>query len=172
MRIYRKLAALIVIGALVVALLATFQLINVQRGMGEKQDKLLGQVQSMNKIVESILPDFTPTVELAAKTEGMVADLKSLNSTVLEMNAIVGDINTALGGTISWLDTDNKGLDALAVAMGGALGPLNNVGSATATTLTYLSQTVAALQAMSNGLGSTNAHASRVASVMTGGSAQ
>lgn len=172
MKIYRKLAALIIIGALVVALVSTFTLINVQRGMGEKQDKLLGQVKNMNTIVESILPDFTPTVELADKTEGMVADLKALNSTVLEMNSIVVQINDALNGTISWLDTDNQGLDTLAVAMGGALGPLNNVGASTATTLDLLNKTVAALSAMSSGLGSTNWHASRVSSVMTGGSAQ
>ncbi len=169
MKFYRKLAALIIVGALAVALLATYQLIGVQRGMGEKQDALLGQVKDMNKIVESILPDFTPTVELAAKTEGMVTDLEGLNNTVLEMNAIVADINTALGDTISWLDTDNRGLDNLAVAMGGALGPLNLVGERTGVTLSYLSQTVAALQRMSNGLGATNAHAARAASVMSGG---
>ena len=172
MKIYRKLAALIVAGAIIVALVATFQLIGVQRGMGEKSEKLLGQVKTMNNIVEGLVPDFNPTIELAGKTEGMVADLKELNSTVLDMNSIVAGINSELGNTVSWLDTDNRGLDALAVAMGGALGPLNTVGERTGVTLSYLSQTVAALQQMSNGLGATNGHAARVASVMTSGSAQ
>ncbi len=172
MRLFRKLAALIVLGAVAVALVATFQLIGVQRGMGEKQNQLLGQVQSMNKIVESLVPDFNPTIQLADKTQGMVDDLTALNNTVIEMNGIVANINTELGNTVSWLNTDNKGLDALAVAMGGALGPLNLVGERTGVTLSYLSQTVAALQQMSNGLGATNTHASRAASVMTGGSAE
>lgn len=170
MRMYRKLGTLAIIVALAVALIATAQLTNVQRGMGEKQTKLLNQVQSMNEIIESIVPDFNPTIELAGKTEEMLKDLQELNSTVAQMNVVVAEINPELSTTVSWLDTDNRGLDALAVAMGGPLGPLNLVGERTGVTLSYLSQTVAALQQMSSGLASTNAHSARAASVMTGSS--
>jgi hypothetical protein len=172
MRMYRKLGTLAIIAALAVALIATAQLTNVQRAMGEKQTKLLGQVQSMNEIIESIVPDFNPTIEVAGKTEVMLKDLQELNSTVAQMDVIVAEINPELRKTVSWLDTDNRGLDALAVAMGGPLGPLNLVGERTGVTLSYLSLTVAALQQMSNGLASTNAHSASAARVMTGGSAK
>ncbi|MHB8780888.1 MAG: hypothetical protein ACYC55_05845 [Candidatus Geothermincolia bacterium] len=168
MKAYRIFALIVINICLIVLSVSTLQLIDTQRGLGEKQDALLGEVNREDEILASIIPDFRPTEEMVAKTEVMVADLKTLESTVIEMNDIVARLNTLLPQTVALVNVSNAAVEQLGIAMAAVLPPLTAVSDKTTVTLGFMSATVSQLQQMSAGLASQNAHASNVANMMEG----
>jgi len=168
MKFIKVVMALIIAGSMAFTTVALVKVIGVQKGMGDKQDALLAEVERQNKAVQDILPAFEPTEEMVAKTEAMLADLQSLVAVVSDMNELVAQANSLQGTTALLIDQSNMAINGLSREVSAAKAPLDAVGDRTSLTLGYIEMTVAALQEMAAGLASSNSYASDLADMMEG----